>query len=286
MADSWGSLGLQRHISSLSAVLKFFLGWIRPVDALDGMNTLHSYQETGEVFQISPGNNEFILIENRRPVFQESFISGGILVWHLDLKYIINGGPFGTSPNSNELQPNSPFSWPFGHPAVRVIQADGLFQLEPSSSRGNIGDYFGYDSNQALSDDLLHKPNLNNYANMGSPSGLKLFEFSPAGDTMSFTFQYASVSPSLSLSSSPSTFMSRYPSRSASSSPTSTCIPGKDCLRCWANCFARPGVVVNNFNSYNCKEKRGGYFTLYSFREFAVGSQFLPGQNKRNKPVS
>ena len=44
--------------------------------------------------------------------------------------------------------------------------------------------------------------------------------------------------------------------------------------------------IVNNFNSYNFKEKDGGKFTLYSFGEFAVKALFYPGMNKHNKQVS
>ena len=43
---------------------------------------------------------------------------------------------------------------------------------------------------------------------------------------------------------------------------------------------------MNHFNSYDIKKSDGGYFTLYSFKEFAVYALFLSGANKHNKQVS
>ena len=107
-----------------------------------------------------------------------------------------------------------------------------------------------------------------------------------------------SSSPSISPSNSPSSYLPSSPSssppkfhlRSPSSSPSSLpalpCTPGRDCLRCLAHCYARRDTVVNTFNSFNFKEKNRGYFTLYSFREFAVDALFVSDTNKHNKQVS
>jgi len=221
MANSWGVDGQQRLIPSLGAASKILLGWAdsTPLTA-SGVYTLDSIQESAMIYSISLGNREWILIENRRPVGNEILMHGGILVWHLDMNYMDDGGPSSTRENQNELDPNAPSSWAVYHPALRLIQADGSFDLEGSVNSGDDDDFFGVNLADELSDNLLPKPNLNNYANMGTPSGISLSGFTANADSMNFTF--AAGESGSSSTSAPTTSGTSSPTTSTSATPAPT----------------------------------------------------------------
>jgi len=198
MSNSWGKDGQQLYVPSLSAASKYLLGWLRDVVPLNKSATnlqLESYQETGKVYVIEFSEFEFVLLENRRPTGSDSLLEGGILIWHLDTQQLESRG------NSVSLEKEKPWAWGQDHPAVRLIQADGFYELEKRrcsqpncGNGGNRGDFFGYDSSAEISDTALPRPNLNSYQRLGHPSGLKLYGFSdPHSSTMQFSFQALSA---------------------------------------------------------------------------------------------
>ena len=208
MGNSWGPNGDQRLFTSLSAPSKQLLGWVTNLRTIYhvGMEfenqtfEIGTYQKTGEVLKIELSDNEYLLIENRQAVGVDSLLyGGGILIWHVDYSYFVGQGlPSGELENSMEFDVADPSSWGVRHPAVRLIQADKLYDLEKDDNYGDSNDFFG---SNPLSDSLSDRDtaNINEYANFGTPSNLILFNFSISAATM--TFSLSSSTPTTSPSS-------------------------------------------------------------------------------------
>ncbi len=138
---------------------------------------------------------DYLLIENRQPIgfdrypdlvnggFRPDF-TGGILVWHVDP----NMGS-----NSAVGYPGS--GWPQKHYKVRLIQADGRFDLEKNVNKADQGDWFvagSVNGTQVLDD--LSSPSLNGYSLIAGNkcSGHRLSDFSFSKSVM--TFRYTKMS--------------------------------------------------------------------------------------------
>jgi len=183
-----------REASSISAPVKAFLGWldVEEIPLATGTETftLPAVIGTNKAFMLRFSETESYFIENRQPESYDHLHVGGILIYHVKGDMSLFSDDFQTE----ELIPDQPSTWSETHPIVRLIQPDGLFELEtvPQSATAkemplNPGDWWPF-KNAELSDATLPMPNLNTYAGLGKPSGLGLSNFSASGPVMTFTF--------------------------------------------------------------------------------------------------
>lgn len=138
MADSWGFAGDQLNPPHFSAWCKVFLGWV----SVTNLNTPGTYSigqsETNpQIYKASWGfpPGEYLLIENRQPTgFDMNIPRGGLAVWHIDENM---------SNNTQEGFPGQ-FGWPGNgkHYKVALLQADGNYDLEHNTNKGDAGDLF------------------------------------------------------------------------------------------------------------------------------------------------
>ncbi len=193
----------QQYPPSLGPWCKKELGVLDVVEigAQEGLISVPSQAtDQGSVLKLSftSGSTtypDYLLIENRQPTgfdrypdlvnggFRADF-TGGILVWHVDP----NMGS-----NSAVGYPGS--GWPQKHYKVRLIQADGKFDLEKNVNKADQGDWFvagSVNGTQVLDD--LSSPSLNGYSLIAGNkcSGHRLSDFSFSQSVM--TFRYTKMS--------------------------------------------------------------------------------------------
>lgn len=137
MANSWGFGGNQYYPPHLSAWSKIFLGYVTPtVISSSGTYVVPASALTPTIFKITQNyaSGEYLLIENRQPVDFDSNMgstNGGLCIFHID----------DTTGYNTEGYPGQA-GWPTNgyHYRVSVLQADGLYELEKGSNRGNVAD--------------------------------------------------------------------------------------------------------------------------------------------------
>lgn len=123
-----------------SAWCKRWLGWVTPTSIPeDTFGLTLTPSTTGPVLTRIKGSNmtanEYFLLEVRRKTGFDSALPGsGLLVWHID-------GAMGTN-SAESCGPGG------NHPLVRLIQADGLCELENGFGTGDADDPFpgGYNT--------------------------------------------------------------------------------------------------------------------------------------------
>ncbi|MEE8557949.1 MAG: M6 family metalloprotease domain-containing protein [Myxococcota bacterium] len=119
--------------SHLSAWSKVFLGLQAAKPALlERVYSLTPIGAGGEILRVETGNpNEHFLLEYRTRIgFDRSLPGEGLLIWHVD-ETRVGFGLLGNTVNSDET-----------HYGVGLEQADGEFELEGGSNRGDAGDPF------------------------------------------------------------------------------------------------------------------------------------------------
>lgn len=172
MAGNWGDHG---------AFSKFVLGWLNPTIITSGSSTL-TLNPTGSAAHAvlfmpgaTSGNpfGEFFLAQYRRRGVQNDptdYPTDGIVLWHVDAR--LNGS------SSDYLYDNSYTS----HKLLRLVQADGLAQIENNSAPADAGDF--YTSSRSFGPST--NPNSNNYA--GASTGASMTSIGTAGTTIAATF--------------------------------------------------------------------------------------------------
>jgi M6 family metalloprotease-like protein len=135
---------------------KYAMNWIAPTQlttSTTGINFAPAATDSS-FYQLRPGSpltgsGEYFLVENRQQTgFDAGLPGNGLLVWHIDEQV-------GTD-NDREWYPGCTNC--SSHYKVALIQADGLYQLEKNSNRGDGGDPFpGSASRTAIS--ALTTPN-------------------------------------------------------------------------------------------------------------------------------
>lgn len=215
MSSAWGLDHSQNYPPSLSAPSKLLLGWLTAPDLLRRAKQANrsSYSEvlrladqrSGEAFAVELTPSEFFLIENRQPLLNDALLFGGALVWQVDTAKLAKTG------NDQELDPMRPESWAKSHPAVRLLQPDGRYDLErwntfphpPSARAEDAGDWFpwaGANGRPINVSDAAAPMQVQVYAKLGSPSGVLLSEFERLTDgavRFRFTFREPSTSASV-----------------------------------------------------------------------------------------
>jgi M6 family metalloprotease-like protein len=189
MANSWGFDGSQLHPPHLSAWCKTQLGWVTPTVISSGPFSLTQVETSPSVYKITAGypSNEYLLVENRQPAGMESDIpQGGLAVWHIDENQ---------ADNNNEGYPGQS-GWPTNnkHYKIALLQADGLFQMEKGSNRGNSGDMFRGGGVSAITPATV--PDTNCYqGGVVTSSNNSISNIGSSGASMSFTLNTTSGVP-------------------------------------------------------------------------------------------
>ncbi|QIZ75966.1 M6 family metalloprotease domain-containing protein [Ferrimonas lipolytica] len=129
------------NVYGINGFFKSILGWVEPTVAatVGGTGNLALNEQT--ILQIMPGtqkdnpNDEFFVVEHRTPQgndIEAYFLpaEGAVAVWHVDAGFY--GGS--RSKNNNSYSEDK---------LLRLVQADGLDNIELSGARAESGDFFG-----------------------------------------------------------------------------------------------------------------------------------------------
>lgn len=183
MANSWGFDSSQKYPPHFCAWSKAALGWISPtVISTSGTYTANQTESAAEAFRIDLGyaSGEYLLIENRQPVgFDAAMPQGGLCIFHIDE----------AAGDTTEGYPGQA-GWPGNgnHYRVALLQADGTYDLERGSDRGDSTDPYrgGYVSQ--IGPDTT--PDTNGYQSGNIiVTNNRIFNISSAGSTMTFDFE-------------------------------------------------------------------------------------------------
>jgi len=197
MANSWGFDGSQNYPPIMSPWSKNDLGWLNCEDLSEpGQYTIQLATQFNECFKVTEGfpPGEYLYIENRfKDSFDAKLAQDGLAIWHIDESgsgnHHIGGYPGkGSWPTSGEHYINS------------LLQADGSYNLEKGSNRGDGGDLFhaGGISQLLPSNNLMTGPfpNTDSYKNGAvKPTTIRITNISPPGATMTFTFGFGNPAP-------------------------------------------------------------------------------------------
>ena len=142
-AGSWGFDGSQYFPSHMSAWAKAKMGWLLPTPILPGSFVAAQVETNASVFRVDNGYppGEYLLIENRQPTgFDLVIPQGGLAIWHVD---DAKGSMGANDPNTDEGYPGQA-GWPGNgrHYRSALLQADGAFDMEQGSNRGDGGDIY------------------------------------------------------------------------------------------------------------------------------------------------
>jgi len=174
MGNSWGFDGSQLRPPYLSPWSKIFLGWMNPTEITSGSYNLEASFKSAQVFKVKQGypNGEYLLIENRYAGGIESYNPGsGMVVWHIDE----------SASDIDDAYPGN--GWPGRHYRVAVVAADGQFDLEKGTNRGDVADLFR--PNYVNSVGKSGFPNICRYDRSSCPHEIN--GISASGEKMSFT---------------------------------------------------------------------------------------------------
>ncbi|MDP6837119.1 MAG: M6 family metalloprotease domain-containing protein, partial [Candidatus Marinimicrobia bacterium] len=151
---------------------KIKLGWLEPTD-IDSFTTdleIVPVENSPVVYRIksSTDSSERFLLSNRRKTgFDENLPESGLLIWHIDTEKTSHW------PGSNNINNDEP------HYGVGLEQADGRFDLENGSNRGDKGDpYPGMIGNHIYDNESM--PNSRSY--YSEPSYVAVYDIAEEGD--------------------------------------------------------------------------------------------------------
>jgi M6 family metalloprotease-like protein len=134
-----GNLDIMDSTGDHNCFSKFMLDWITPTVAFNGTVTLRGSGLYPDALLFMPGAvagqifNEFFMVQNRLRSGNDSALftgSDGLLVWHVDARL--------DTWNSDFLYDNSYTE----HKLLRLMEADGLEEIETSNSSADAGDYY------------------------------------------------------------------------------------------------------------------------------------------------
>jgi M6 family metalloprotease-like protein len=143
-AGSWGFDGSQQNPTHMSAWCKSHLGWLTPNPIAPGNGLLlQNIEDHAEVALVDSGfpNGEYLLLENKKATaFDSAIPEDGLIAWHIDE----TKGILGFNNVNNEEGYPGQSGWPgnANHYRVALLQADGDYDLENDSGRGDSGDIF------------------------------------------------------------------------------------------------------------------------------------------------
>jgi immune inhibitor A len=174
MANSWGFDGTQWHPPHMSVWSKTFLTWMQPqlISTAGTYKVSASSTSEANCYRVnfpSGSPDEYLLIENRQPLgnFDGGIPtgtggSGGLLIWHIDDAKTANDEPG---------YPGQP-GWPGKHYWVGLLQADGKYDLEKGTNRGDADD--PYREGHVTVASPTTAPSTNNYTGVAGPTIQKI----------------------------------------------------------------------------------------------------------------
>ncbi|KAA3616358.1 MAG: M6 family metalloprotease domain-containing protein [Calditrichaeota bacterium] len=169
-----GDGGHPQTPAHMSAWCKEELGWISPTIVTEDMFAVeipNIEEHFGAVYKIWKDGNpasEYFLIENRQKVgFDANIYNPGLLIWHID-KNIISAKSSSNKVNSDE-----------NHKGVDLEAADGSNDLDHNYNRGDGGDIFPGNANNA-SFTTTTNPNSTDYTN--APTYVEIANISLSGE--------------------------------------------------------------------------------------------------------
>ncbi len=157
---------------------KFLLDWINPAvhKSGDRRYTLNPSGTSVDALVVMPGavqgNQffEFFMIQNRfRTGNDTPYPADGLLIWHVDARLNSSG--------TNFLYDNSYTE----HKLLRLMEADGLEEIETGDGRADAGDY--YIAGKTFGPNTL--PNSHRYN--GTFTGIRVKDISASGNLMNFS---------------------------------------------------------------------------------------------------
>ncbi|GLX79128.1 hypothetical protein tinsulaeT_24680 [Thalassotalea insulae] len=182
MANSWDFQGTQYCPPHFSPWSKTQLGWYSPqIISSDGEYSLRQAEQNPDVYKITKGfpNGEYLLVENRQNSgFDCTVPQGGLAIWHIDEQ----------TGHNTEGYPGQR-RWPENgnHYQVALLQADGAYELEKGTNRGDAGDVFHGQGNNTLNQGPDGYPNTDTYqSGMINQTGNSITSISNSASTMTF----------------------------------------------------------------------------------------------------
>merc|ERR1719361_3051874 len=174
----------------MSAWPKLGLNWVSPtVVGSSGTFTLRQACDFDDMIRIDRGfpAGEYLLIENRQPCGLETAMpQGGLAIFHID-----------DNANNNRGYPGQS-GWPGNdnHYEVAILQADGDYDLERGSGRGDSGDLFHAGGVSSIGPDGTSAgdahPNTKPYLSSDYTEDITISNISGAGSTMTFDITFGS----------------------------------------------------------------------------------------------
>jgi len=156
---------------------KFLLDWINPSVHKMGLHTftLNPSGTSEDAVVVMPGAlqgnqfAEFYMIQNRYRVANDTtYPSNGLLIWHVDARL--------NSWGSNFLYNNSNTE----HKLLRLMEADGLEEIETGSGSANAGDYY------VAGKTFGPYTTPNSYRYNGTSTGVRVNNILASGNVMGF----------------------------------------------------------------------------------------------------
>ena len=192
--------------------LRWIADWIQPDIISAGASSIRTLRASGDrtgqnqnkATVIFPGIGqspfqEFYMVENRHRVGNDGNLSNlpsdGLAIWHIDATLNNEGSNFAFS--------NTDVPAPTAHKLVRLVQADGLAQIENTTNGGRLdaGDYY------IRGRTLTPTTNPNSNAYNGSATGIRIEDISANGPVMTarIGFGGAATQPNIAAGTSPTT---------------------------------------------------------------------------------
>jgi len=171
--------------SHLDAWSRIELGFASSVNVASNMTgtSIGNVEGGGSIYRLwedGDTSDEYFLLENRQKTGYDAYLpSDGLLIWHVD---------DARSNNDDRWYPGLPWS---SHYMVALEQADGLWELENKTDRGDAGDPFpGNTSNTSFTP--ASTPNSDAY--IGTNTLVTVTNISSSASTMTADFQVSLLS--------------------------------------------------------------------------------------------
>jgi immune inhibitor A len=161
---------------------KYWLGWISPELITGSSDRTMTPRTVYQMLTGTPDSGEYFLVENRPQTgFDAGLPSSGMLIWHIDAA---------KADNDTECIPSAPGRCSSSHYKVALVQADGKYDLEHYTNRGDAGDPYPGSSNNTLFT-LFSVPSSSLYGSTNF-GGVQITNISKSGDNISGTFSVES----------------------------------------------------------------------------------------------
>ncbi len=192
---------MDRNRGDHNSFSKYILGWFTPTVAFTNLDdeqiTKSTQQGDAVIFMpgfdpVSPWSEYFMAQVRKREGIDNNSLyptDGRMAIWHVDARVKANA----SSPHLNTFIYDNSYT---EHKLLRLMEADGLEEIETGDGWADIGDY--YDSGEELSP--TSTPNSDKYD--GSNPGITVTDVSAPGDTMTADFiLYTSNPPTVTIDS-------------------------------------------------------------------------------------